>query len=140
MADDKDNIKVTDRRIFGADGQLLEPSQPQEFEKSFSDTVDDLAAASASSGKEDQPMEMTFQLLVISLSTTALVQLGMAPNPATGKTEQDLVNAKQTIDILGILEEKSKGNLTPDEAHLLEQCLYDLKMSYVSLTKKSAKT
>ena len=81
-------------------------------------------------------MEMTFQLLVISLSTTALVQLGIAPNPANGKTEQDLVNAKQTIDILAILEEKSKGNLTPDESHLLEQCLYDLKMSYVSLTKK----
>ncbi len=46
MADDKDKIKVTDRRIFGADGQLLEPSQSQEFEKRFSDTVDDFSAAS----------------------------------------------------------------------------------------------
>ncbi len=136
MADDKDNIKVTDRRIFGADGELLEPSQPQEFEKSFSDAAADLSAASASSDREDQPMEMNFQMLIISLSTTALVQLGMAPNPANGKTEKDLVNAKQTIDILGILQEKSQGNLTPDESHLLEQCLYDLKMSYISLTKK----
>ncbi len=136
MADDKDNIKVTDRRIFGADGELLEPSQPQEFEKSFSDATADLSTASASSDREDQPMEMNFQMLIISLSTTALVQLGMAPNPANGKTEKDLVNAKQTIDILGILQEKSQGNLTPDESHLLEQCLYDLKMSYISLTKK----
>ena len=136
MADDKDNIKVTDRRIFGADGQLLEPSQSQDFEKSFSDAAIDLSNASASSGKEDQPMEMNFQMLIISLSTTALVQLGMAPNPANGKTQKDLVNAKQTIDILGILQEKSQGNLTPDESQLLEQCLYDLKMSYISLTKK----
>lgn len=136
MADDNDKIKVTDRRIFGADGQLLESSQPREFEKSFSDIAADLATASASSDKEDQPMEMNFQMLIISLSTTALVQLGMAPNPANGKTEKDLVNAKQTIDILGILQEKSKGNLTSDESRLLEQCLYDLKMSYISLTKK----
>jgi len=136
MADDKDKIKVTDRRIFGADGQLLEPSQSQEFEKSFSDATADFSAASNAPGDEGQPMEMNFQLLIISLSTTALVQLGMAPNPANGKTEQDLVNAKQTIDILGILEEKTKGNLTPDESHLLERCLYDLKMSYISLIKK----
>ena len=136
MADDKEKIKVTDRRIFGADGQLLEPSQSQDFEKSFSDVAADFSAASAASGKESQPMEMTFQLLIMSLSTTALVQLGLAPNPANGKTEKDLMNAKQTIDILGILEEKTKGNLTPEESHLLEQCLYDLKMSYVSLLKK----
>jgi uncharacterized protein DUF1844 len=136
MADDKEKIKVTDRRIFGADGQLLEPSQSQDFEKSFSDVAADFSAASAASGKESQPMEMTFQLLIMSLSTTALVQLGLAPNPANGKTEKDLMNAKQTIDILGILEEKTKGNLTPEESHLLEQCLYDLKMSYISLLKK----
>ena len=136
MADDKEKIKVTDRRIFGADGQLLEPSQSQDFEKSFSDVAADFSAASAASGKESQPMEMTFQLLIMSLSTTALVQLGLAPNPANGKTEKDLMNAKQTIDILGILEEKTKGNLIPEESHLLEQCLYDLKMSYVSLLKK----
>jgi hypothetical protein len=136
MADDKDKIKVTDRRIFGADGQPLEPSQSQEFEKSFSDAAADFSGASNAPGDDGQPMEMNFQLLIISLSTTALVQLGMAPNPANGKTEQDLVNAKQTIDILGILEEKTKGNLTPDESHLLERCLYDLKMSYISLLKK----
>jgi len=136
MPDDKDKIKVTDRRIFGADGELLEPSQSQDYEKSFSDAAADFSAASTASEKEAQPMEMTFQLLIISLSTTALVQLGMAPNPASGKTEQDLMNAKQTIDILGILEEKTRGNLAPEESRLLEQCLYDLKMSYLSLVKK----
>ena len=85
---------------------------------------------------EDQPIEMNFQMLVISLSTSALVQLGVAPNPATGKTEKDLMSAKQTIEILGILQEKTKGNLTPEEFRLLEQCLYDLKMSYVTIAKK----
>ena len=74
---------------------------------------------------------MTFEALIFSLSTTALLQLGMAPHPETGKQEQDLPGAKQTIDILEMLQQKTRGNLTADEAQLLEECLYDLKMTYV---------
>ena len=74
---------------------------------------------------------MTFEALIFSLSTTALLQLGMAPHPESGKQEKDLPGAKQTIDILEILQQKTRGNLTADEGHLLEECLYDLKMTYV---------
>ena len=74
---------------------------------------------------------MTFEALIFSLSTTALLQLGMAPHPETGRQEKDLPGAKQTIDILEMLQEKTRGNLTADEGQLLEECLYDLKMTYV---------
>jgi len=136
MAEEKNEFKVTDRRIFGADGQLQEPSQSKEPELSFSDAAADLSRASSDFGKEKKLPEMNFQMLIISLSTSALVQLGIAPNPANGKTEQDLITAKQTIDILGILQEKTKGNLTSEESRLLDQCLYDLKLSYLSLVQK----
>jgi hypothetical protein len=83
----------------------------------------------ASQPEEDMPM--TFEALIFSLSTTALLQLGMAPHPETGKQEMDLPGAKQTIDILEMLQQKTRGNLTADEGQLLEECLYDLKMTYV---------
>ncbi|MFN8008709.1 MAG: DUF1844 domain-containing protein [Terriglobia bacterium] len=134
MADEKNQFKVTDRRIFGADGQPLESSSPKDPEPSFSETPSDVLKESAHQ-EDDAPVEMNFQMLIISLSSTALVQLGVAPNPATGKKEKDFESAKQTIDILAILQEKTKGNLSTEESHLLDQCLYDLKMAYVSMTK-----
>ena len=66
-----------------------------------------------------------------SLASSALVQLGEVPNPESGATEQDLVIAKHTIDILTMLEEKTKQCLDSDEARLLEGILYELRMKYV---------
>ena len=63
--------------------------------------------------------------------SSALVQLGEVPNPESGATEQDLVIAKHTIDILTMLEEKTKQCLDSDEARLLEGILYELRMKYV---------
>ncbi len=76
-----------------------------------------------------------FSTFVLSLSHSALMHLGEAPNPETGKTEQSPALARQTIDLIGMLEEKTRGNLTGDEERLLEQILYDLRMRYVELTK-----
>ena len=71
----------------------------------------------------------------LSLATSAQVHLGAIPHPTTGKPEPDLALAKQTIDILGIIEEKTKGNLTEAEGRLLEHVLFDLRMMYVELSK-----
>ena len=60
-----------------------------------------------------------------------LVQLGLIDDPATGKKTKNLPLAKQTIDILGMLEEKTRGNLTKDEETMLKNILYDLRMIYV---------
>ncbi len=68
-----------------------------------------------------------------------LVHLGKAPNPVTGATGVDLPNAKYSIDLLGILQEKTKGNLTPEEDEQLAAMLRDLRMEFVN-SSKAAKT
>ena len=75
--------------------------------------------------------QVTFSTFILSLASSALVQLGEVPNPESGATEQDLVIAKHTIDILTMLEEKTKQCLDSDEARLLEGILYELRMKYV---------
>jgi len=76
------------------------------------------------------PAEMTFATFVISLSTQALALLGEIPDPA-GATQVDLASARQLINILGMLQDKTRGNLDTDEGALLEHALYDLRMKYV---------
>ncbi|MCJ7664793.1 MAG: DUF1844 domain-containing protein [Desulfobacterales bacterium] len=81
--------------------------------------------------KQHPVPEITFSAFVYSLSTSALVHLGEIPEPISEKMAKNLPLAKQTIDILGILQEKTKGNLTQDEENLLNNFLYDLRMRYV---------
>ncbi len=72
-----------------------------------------------------------FSTFVISLNSSALVQLGILEEPGTGQKTKNLALAKQTIDILVMLEEKTKGNLNRDEENILKSLLYDLRMLYV---------
>jgi hypothetical protein len=76
-----------------------------------------------------------FSTFVLSLSHSALMHLGEAPHPETGKVEKNLILARQTIDLLAMLEEKTKGNLAGDEERLIGQILFDLRMRYVELSK-----
>ena len=78
--------------------------------------------------------EVNFATFVYSLSTSVLVHLGDIPEPINQKMDKNLPLAKQTIDILGILQEKTTGNLTPEESNLLDSLLYDLRMRYVKAT------
>ena len=86
-------------------------------------------------GGEDSLPQAEFTTFILSLSHSALMHLGEAPNPETGKVEQDLPLARQTIDLVGMLEEKTKGNLTGDEERLIAQILFDLRMRYVERSK-----
>lgn len=79
--------------------------------------------------------KIDFATFVISLNSSALVQLGVLADPTTGEKSKNLSLAKQTIDVLGMLEEKTKGNLNPDEAHMLKSLLYDLRILYVKEKK-----
>lgn len=93
----------------------------------------------ADSRQKPPPAEtIDFLTFCLSLGSSAFVHLGDAPNPDAGRTEPNLVLAKQTIDILGMLEEKTRGNLTPDEASLLENLLYDLRMRFVAKQREAA--
>ncbi len=75
--------------------------------------------------------EIDFATFAMSLASSVLVHLGELPLPGGQKDERNLPLAKQTIDILGLLAEKTRGNLTADEAKLLEHLLYDLRLKYV---------
>lgn len=74
----------------------------------------------------------SFLSLIMSLASNAAASLGMMPHPVTGETGVDLQTAKHWIDILGMLEQKTQGNLDEQEAHMLENLLADLRMQYVS--------
>jgi hypothetical protein len=81
---------------------------------------------------EERKGPIDFYTFVLSLASTAFVHLGDAPHPETGKqVEPDLLVAKQSIDILAMLQEKTKGNLTEEEAHFLETLLTDLRIRFV---------
>ncbi len=85
--------------------------------------------------KDDALVTIDFATFILSLSHSALTHLGEAPHPEDGKVEKNLPMAKQTIDLLGVLEGKTKGNLTGDEERLLTQILYELRMRYMELSK-----
>jgi hypothetical protein len=80
-------------------------------------------------------LEIDFSSFVFSLGTSALLHLGEVPDPVTKKVEKDLSLAKQTIDILGMLKEKTRGTLTGDEEKLIENLLADLRWRFVREAK-----
>ena len=76
-----------------------------------------------------------FISFVLSLASSVQIHLGLLPNPSTGKEEKNPDLAKQTIDLLGLLQEKTKGNLTEQEGSILEKILFDLRMQYLEAKK-----
>jgi len=81
-----------------------------------------------------------FLQLVLGLSQSAMIALGKLMNPITRKVETNLDAARDTIDTLGALEARTRGNLEPDEARVLQQALADLRLNYVDGLKKSAES
>ncbi len=79
--------------------------------------------------------EISFSTFIMSLNSSALVHLGLEADPSTGRRAANLPFAKQTIDILGMLQEKTKGNLDGEEENLLSNLLYELRMKYVAARK-----
>lgn len=127
---DKPGFRVTDRRRFTDDGE----SRAAEGASAAADAA---SAAAETSGRAPEPV--TFSTFVLGLSTQALLHLGEIESPLAGKVERDLGAAKDVIDVLGILREKTRNNLEQPEEHLLDSILYDLRMRYVELVRASKK-
>ncbi|HEX4461227.1 MAG TPA: DUF1844 domain-containing protein [Polyangia bacterium] len=85
--------------------------------------------------QKEEP-ELDFGMFVMSLASSVLVHLGELEHPDAGKGQPNLPLAKQTIDILGMLRDKTRGNLSQEEAQLIENLLYDLRMKYVDAKKR----
>lgn len=82
------------------------------------------------------PVEINFASFIFSLGRSAFFHLGEEPDPVTGEKMVSLPMAKETIDIISLLEEKTKGNLTQDEEQLVRNMLYALRMRYVEMASK----
>lgn len=132
-------FKVQDRRRFSATGEARsegdaptsEPAPDVPQDVPVDAVAAEQAAAEQAAAYFGEPAELSFATFVISLSTQALALLGEIPDPVQGRTAVDLEGARQFIDILGILQEKTRGNLDAREGALLEGALYDLRMKYV---------
>ncbi len=83
------------------------------------------------------PPEPDFNFFITTLALQASISLGVVPNPNTNKTEEDIFQAKFLIDTMGMLKEKTKGNLNEGELKFLENILYELRMQYVAKQKTS---
>jgi len=124
-------FKVADRRRFSETGEPREASPAAEAPR----TAEEKRGEAQNKSSDDLP-GLNFSTFVISLSTQALMHLGEIPDPITAKVASDFPVAKQMIDIIGMLGDKTRGNLDPGEQQLMEDVLYDLRMRYVEAVKK----
>jgi hypothetical protein len=134
-------FKVADRRRFSETGEPREVAataeEPQESERPPSGETPGPAQSQSQNQASAELPEFNFSTFVISLSTQALMHLGEIADPITGKVESDFPGAKQMIDIIAVLKDKTRGNLDPGEQQLMEDVLYDLRMRYVEAVKKT---
>jgi hypothetical protein len=133
-----EELKVTDRRLFTAEGELREDGAAEEEPESSADTDETPRPESQGDdpGFEHHPVEeptgVDFTMLINAMAEPALLFLGEIPHPSTGKPAVDLERARIQIDMLDLLRVKSRGNLTPEEEGLLDRMLYQLRMLFVS--------
>lgn len=139
-----EEFKVTDKRIFDKKGNLKTEFKGGKKSKTSSAkaTKDKKKAKAAKDAKKaDKEQKQTyfhaadFNSFILSLSSSAYVYLGVIEDPITKKKETNLQAAKQMIDILSMLKEKTKGNLESNEEGLIGNILYELQMQYLNKSK-----
>lgn len=108
-------------------------AQKDAFDASARQIDDRMAAEMKLRGRSLQEFEVSFERFIASLYMSALMQLGLMHEQG-GTPRVDLIGGRQTIDTIAMLSDKTKGNLTPTEEHLLQNCLYELRMAYVEVT------
>jgi hypothetical protein len=135
---EEQSFRVTDKRGFQEDG---EPKTP---EPNANDKEKEKPVAEQTSAGEEKPPErdasakppIDFPSYILSYYTQGLVLLGEIPNPITNKKEEHIEEARHIIDILAMLEKKTKGNLTDAEKQLIETVLYELRMKFMTKTNR----
>ena len=149
MSDSKEKggFKVTDRRSFGEGGESrapessstpAQPPTPAQPSSTPPGTPPGGADAAPDGGTASLPA-VDFHTFMLSLGSSALLHLGELEHPDVGAPQKNLPLAKHTIDILVMLEEKTRGNLSPAEEKLITSLLYDLRLRYVEATKAQPK-
>ena len=112
-------------------------SEQQAQHDAYRESSKDIDRRVELSGHSAKELEVTFERFMASLYMSAMVQLGLMREQG-GQPGVDLIGARQTIDTLGMISEKTKGNLTAKEQAFLQNCLYELRMAYVEVTNALA--
>ena len=139
---DTEDFKVIDRR-----GVQSEPfSEKKETKSELNQTTqvegdgfimkDNSHSESSTIGSS----QIDFSTIILSLATNAYIQLGLTPDPSTNQTQVNLESAKQTIELLSVLKEKTINNLLSNESELLIRILTDLRLQFVEIVKQSVKS
>jgi hypothetical protein len=142
MTDTEDKgFTVKDKRFSQQSDEekdrLREASKQQETARETYETEANKSQSTAGPKAEGPLPEISFASFIMSLGTSVFFHLGDLPHPETGVADKNLPMAKQTIDLLGILREKTRHNLTPEEENIFDHLLYDLRMRYVKEISKS---
>lgn len=107
------------------------------IDEAWKEAMDKEKITAQSQKKEDfMPPEADFGFFLTTLALQASIFLGDMPNPANNQKEENMVQAKFIIDTIGMLKDKTSGNLSPEEDALLDNVLYDLRMRYINKTNK----
>jgi hypothetical protein len=126
---EKKGFTVKDRRMVSADEPAAAEDKPAASEPPPSKPQ---PAADPGSERSQGPLpQINFPTFIASLNASALVHLGVIEDPVSGKAEKNLPMAKQTIDILSMLQQKTAGNLAAEEDSMLKSILYDLRILFV---------
>jgi len=134
-----EEIKVEDKRRFNSDGAVRDGVKDEPPPRK---SAEDASKEKNKEGNDihdfDNVPDVDFSTFLLSLATSVQIHMGIIANPASGKIENNLAMARQTIDVLDILKKKTEGNLDDAERRLLEHLLFDLKMQFVEKNKKSS--
>jgi hypothetical protein len=133
MREEEESFKVTDRRGRARDGEVTEPEVPRSAGSSASapPSARPEDAATATPGRERRAPSADLQQVFLMFASAALINLGEAPDPVSGERGVDLDQAREAIDVLLLLRDKTNGNRTDQESRFLEEILYDVQMRFV---------
>jgi hypothetical protein len=130
MVDDKRDQEQ--EKSFVVKDKRFSAKKDEKVESQIKEEVKTEEAPREEPSAQKRPLpEIDFNSFIFSLSTSALIQLGEIEDPFAQKLVKNLPLAKQTIDLIGMLKEKTKGNLSSEEEKIIEYVLYDLRMRYV---------
>ncbi|MGD2126438.1 MAG: DUF1844 domain-containing protein [Desulfobacteraceae bacterium] len=132
MAEEEKGFIIKDRRSLDEKGEMKEEKPEEGVKKEEAKKGEEVKQGEA----QRPPLpEVNFNSLIFSLSSSALLHLGEIADPQTGQKKKDLALAKHTIDTIGMLKEKTQGNLNEEESGFLETILADLRWRYVKATE-----
>lgn len=139
----RDGIRIVDRRRFDSEGKERSSEQSESKEsapkpvesKPKTETPNIQQQTASNPAPEEDEGDISFSSLLMSLATQALMQLGEMNPPEGSQVPVDPEGAKQTIEIIAMLSRKTKGNLSAEEATLLEEMLHNLRVGYVRVTQ-----